>query len=120
MSDTVSDEGRVASSAGSLSEFLVQMETLPPADFPPDERAELLRAEAARARELASAGMLARLWRVAGRRANVVIWRATTTAALHEALESLPLFPYLDIQVVPLSRHPNDPALAAGRSAPMP
>jgi muconolactone delta-isomerase len=28
---------------------------------------------------------------------------------LHEALASLPLFPYLDIEVIPLSRHPNDP-----------
>jgi muconolactone D-isomerase len=99
---------------GPTSEFLVRMENLLPVAFPPDERARLLRAEAVRARELASAGILLRLWRVAGRRANVGIWRATTAAELHDALESLPLFPYLDIQVVPLSGHPNDPMLAAG------
>jgi muconolactone D-isomerase len=52
---------------------------------------------------------LIRLWRVTGRRANVGIWRAPTTAALHDALASLPLFPYLDIEVIPLARHPNDP-----------
>ena len=40
---------------------------------------------------------------------NVGIWRATTTEELHQALESLPLFPYLDIEVIPLSQHPNDP-----------
>ena len=72
-------------------------------------RAELFRAEAARARELASAGILVRLWRVTGRRANVGIWRAASTAALHDALASLPLFPYLDIQDTPLPRPPNDP-----------
>ncbi len=94
---------------GATSEFLVQMENLLPAGFPPAERAELFRAEAARARELASAGILVRLWRVTGRRANVGIWRAASTAALHDALASLPLFPYLDIQVTPHARHPNDP-----------
>jgi muconolactone D-isomerase len=120
MSDTASVEDQDGSSGGSTSEFLVQMENRLPADFPPDQRAELLRAEGARARELASAGTLVRLWRVTGRRANVGIWRAATTGALHEALESLPLFPYLDINVVPLSCHPNDPALAAGRPTPVP
>jgi muconolactone D-isomerase len=93
-----------------MSEFLVQMENLIPYDFPPQQRAELFAAEAARARELHAAGVLVRLWRVAGRRANVGIWRAPTTAALHDALESLPLFPHLDIQVTALGRHPNDPA----------
>ena len=94
---------------GATSEFLVRMENLLPAGFLAQERAELLRAEAARASELAAAGILIRLWRVTGRRANVGIWRAPTTAALHDALASLPLFPYLDIEVIPLARHPNDP-----------
>jgi muconolactone D-isomerase len=85
------------------------MENLLPASLPPEERTQLLQAEAARARELAAAGILVRLWRMTGRRANAGIWRATTTGELHQALESLPLFPYLDIEVIPLSQHPNDP-----------
>lgn len=99
----------LGSAGKSTSEFLVQMENLLPASLSDEERAQLLRAEATRARELASAGILVRLWRVTGRRANVGIWRAATTGELHDALESLPLFPYLDIEVIPLSRHPNDP-----------
>lgn len=119
MSDAASFEYPAARPGGGSrwSEFLVQMENRLPADFPPDERARLLRAEAARARQLGSDGILLRLWRVTGRRANVGIWRAQTTGALHEALESLPLFPYLDIQVIALSGHPNDPASAAGEAA---
>ena len=97
------------SAGGSTSEFLVRMEILLPASLPAEERAQLLRAEAARAHQLAAAGILIRLWRVTGRRANVGIWRAATAGELHDALESLPLFPYLDIEVIPLSRHPNDP-----------
>ena len=33
-----------------------------------------------------------------------------TARALHDALTSLPLWPYMHIEVVPLARHPNDPA----------
>jgi muconolactone D-isomerase len=102
-------EPDLAGTGGSTSEFLVRMENLLPAGMPADERARLVNAEGVRARELAAAGILLRLWRVAGRRANVGIWRARTTAELHDALASLPLFPYLDIEVIPLSGHPNDP-----------
>jgi muconolactone D-isomerase len=120
VSDTASVEEPFGLLGASPSEFLVQMENRLPADFPPDQRAELLAAEAVRARELAEAGILVRLWRVTGRRANVGIWRAPTCGALHEALESLPLFPHLDIQVIPISGHPNDPELAALSSSPVP
>jgi muconolactone delta-isomerase len=70
---------------------------------------ELLEKEAARARQLAAAGILRRLWRVPGRRANWGIWVAATTDELHAALASLPLFPYMSITVHPLATHPNDP-----------
>jgi muconolactone delta-isomerase len=70
---------------------------------------ELLAKEAERARQLAEAGVLRRLWRVPGRRANWGIWVASSIDELHEALASLPLFPYLTITVHPLASHPNDP-----------
>ena len=66
--------------------------------------------EANRARELASTGILIRLWRVPGRLENWGIWKAETADQLHEAFVSLPLFPYLVITVHPLASHPNDPA----------
>jgi len=69
----------------------------------------LLEKEAERARQLAAAGILRRLWRVPGRRANWGIWVAATTDELHAALASLPLFPYMSITVHPLATHPNDP-----------
>jgi muconolactone D-isomerase len=112
VSGAASVEEQFEQLGGSSSEFLVQMENRLPADFPPDRRAELVAAEAVRARELAEAGILVRLWRVTGRRANVGIWRAPTCGTLHEALESLPLFPWLEIQVTPVSAHPNDPELS--------
>jgi muconolactone D-isomerase len=65
--------------------------------------------EAARARELAAAGVLRRLWRIPGRWANWGVWSAADAGALHEALSSLPFFPYMEITVHPLAPHPNDP-----------
>jgi muconolactone delta-isomerase len=75
-----------------------------------EEREKQLREqEAARSRELAQQGVLLRLWRVPGRRANWGIWRAEDCDQLHTAFVSLPLFSYLTITVHPLASHPNDP-----------
>lgn len=73
-------------------------------------RAALTEAEAARARELADAGTLVKLWRIPGQRANWGVWSTPDADALHEALCSLPLWPWAEVTVHPLARHPNDPA----------
>lgn len=91
-------------------EFLVQMAIELPVELDEHEQARLTRAEAARARELADDGRLRRLWRVPGQRANWGLWEAPDATALHEALTSLPLWPWARIEVHPTARHPNDPA----------
>lgn len=91
-------------------EFLVHMEVGLPPDLPDDEVARLYEAEAARTADLARDGTLVRLWRIPGRRANVGLWSAGDATGLHATLSSLPLWPYLDIEVDALARHPNDPA----------
>jgi muconolactone D-isomerase len=95
-------------------EFLVHIGiTLPPA-MPAEERQRLYAAEAVQAAALASEGRLVRLWRLPGRAANWGLWRARDATELHEALTSLPLWPFMDIEVTALARHPNDPAGTAG------
>ncbi|MBK5002423.1 muconolactone delta-isomerase [Pseudomonas sp. S31] len=79
-----------------------------PADMPPEQVQELRRRETARAQELQRAGTLRHLWRVAGKVANVSVWDVADNDEFHEVLSSLALFPYFDIQVIPLSRHPSD------------
>jgi len=74
-----------------------------------EQEKQLREKEAARSRELAEQGILLRLWRVPGRRANWGIWRANDCDQLHDAFVSLPLFQYLTITVHPLASHPNDP-----------
>jgi muconolactone D-isomerase len=94
-------------------EFLVSVEIDWPADGDPELRERLFAAELERGRELARAGTMKRLWRVPGRWANWGLWEAPDATALHEALSSLPLWPWMSIHVHPLARHPNDPSAMA-------
>lgn len=90
-------------------EFLVAIDVRLPPDTDPARKAELVAAEAIRAKELSAVGTITRLWRIPGRWANVGIWRAEDATQLHEAISSLPLYPWLDVDVTPLAQHPSDP-----------
>jgi muconolactone D-isomerase len=87
-------------------EFLVNIDVRTPHDLDPDELAALQAAENARARELMADGALKRIWRIPGRRSNVSLYEAPDATALHAALTSLPLWPYMEIDVRPLAVHP--------------
>ena len=89
-------------------EFLVRSENRLPPDTAPERRAELRAGERARAMELRAEGVLKRLWRVPGRNATVGLYEAPDPAALHEALMSLPMAPWLDVQVEALATHPQE------------
>lgn len=90
-------------------EFLVEISNGWPADGDPARAKELAAAESKRAAELAKDGVLRKLWRIPGTRQNVGLWEAADATALHQALSSLPFFPWLTITVRPLAAHPNDP-----------
>jgi muconolactone D-isomerase len=52
--------------------------------------------------------VLKRLWRVPGRNATVGLYEADDPAALHDALMSLPMAPWLDVHVEALATHPQE------------
>jgi muconolactone D-isomerase len=87
-------------------EFLVRIEVRLPEDISDVERADLAAREVARGRALQDAGTIARIWRIPGRYANVAVWKAADATELHELLTSLPLFPWMDVDVEPLALHP--------------
>ncbi len=96
-------------------EFLVHIEVEWPADGDPAELARLTAAERERGNELGAAGTIRRMWRVPGRRANWGLWEAEDATALHAAIASLPFFPFLNVEVIPLAAHPTDPERPSGR-----
>ncbi len=92
--------------------FLVRIDVgLDPA-LDPRARQELLDAERKRGEELKAEGLIVDMWRIPGRIANYGLWSAPSPTALHEALSSLPVFPYTSIDVTALAAHSltNDPS----------
>lgn len=59
-----------------------------------------------RGRELRAAGILRNVWRLPGQKANVGIWSARDADQLTEALQSLPIWPLITLEVTPLATHP--------------
>jgi muconolactone D-isomerase len=92
-------------------DFLVEIAVALPAGMPAAERAALLEHERQRGSELRAAGKLNRIWRLPGRLANIGIWTAPDAEALHSALISLPVWPYAEITVTVLARHPLEEVL---------
>jgi muconolactone D-isomerase len=90
-------------------EFLVHQNNRMPTDEASLRlREELRAAERMRAKELREAGILIRLWRVPGTRDAIGLYEAEDATVLHDALSSLPLFPWLEISVQPLATHPQE------------
>ena len=87
-------------------EFLVRIDIDLPADVTEPRRSELLEAEAKRGRELIASGALRRIWRVPGRWANVSLYEVSDATELHALITSLPLWPWMDVQVEALATHP--------------
>ncbi len=87
--------------------FHVRMEVRIPHDLPAEQANELKTREKAVAQDIQRRGKWPHLWRVAGRYANISIFDVADADELHALLSSLPLFPFLDIQVTPLARHPS-------------
>lgn len=87
--------------------FKVSMTVSLPHTMARDEVDQLKATERALAQELQRSGKWRHLWRVAGRYANVSIFDVADNTELHDLLMSLPLFPYMQIEVEALCRHPS-------------
>lgn len=87
--------------------FHVRMDVNLPADIDPDKAAQLKADEKARFQDLQRSGKWRHIWRVVGQYANYSIFDVDSNAELHDLLLSLPLFPYMRIEIEPLCRHPS-------------
>jgi len=87
--------------------FHVRMNVNLPIDMPADQAAQLKQTEKTLAQRLQQEGKWRHLWRIAGQYANISIFDVGSVDELHTLLTSLPLFPYMQIEVMPLCRHPS-------------
>lgn len=87
--------------------FHVRMEVHIPHDLPAEQANEIRAREKSVAQEIQRRGKWPHLWRIAGRYANISIFDVADADELHTLLSGLPLFPFMDIEVVPLARHPS-------------
>ncbi|TDF84031.1 muconolactone Delta-isomerase [Pseudomonas sp. H9] len=87
--------------------FHVKMTVKLPLDMPADTAAALKANEKALAQRLQQEGTWRHLWRIAGHYANYSVFDVPSVEALHDTLMQLPLFPYMDIEIDGLCRHPS-------------
>ena len=86
--------------------FMCKIDVTLPPEMPQAAKDDLRKRENARAEELIAQGTMVRIWRIVGRVANFSLWEAPTLESLHETLGSMPMFPYMKIDVTPLIDHP--------------
>jgi muconolactone D-isomerase len=86
-------------------EFLLKITVRLPHDMTASARAQLVAAERVRGAELTASGTIRAIWRIPGQFANYAIWSSPSATELHEAITSLPMWPYIDAHVTPLARH---------------
>ncbi|WP_157271209.1 muconolactone Delta-isomerase [Azohydromonas aeria] len=87
--------------------FQVRMDVRLPHDMPADKAEALKQTERERAQQLQRDGTWRHLWRVAGRYANVSVFDVASADELHQVLSTLPLFPFMQVEVTALCRHPS-------------
>ena len=88
--------------------FHVRMDVRLPHDLDAEARADIVAREKAYAQDLQRAGKWPHLWRVVGEYANISIFDVNSNDELHDLLSGLPLFPFMDVKVMPLATHPSD------------
>lgn len=86
--------------------FQVFMQIKIPHDVDQEHIRNLSAAEIKIAEQLQRQGKWRHLWRVAGKWANISIFDVDSIDELHEILSTLPLFPFMALEVTPLCKHP--------------
>ncbi|MBB1156343.1 MULTISPECIES: muconolactone Delta-isomerase [Amycolatopsis] len=87
--------------------YHVRMDVRIPPDLDPAVRDALIAREKEYSQQLQRSGKWPHIWRIAGEYANYSVLDVADHDELHQILSNLPLFPYMDIQVTALARHPS-------------
>ncbi|MCM2349283.1 MAG: muconolactone Delta-isomerase [Bacteriovoracaceae bacterium] len=87
--------------------FHVKMTVNIPSTVKVEVADELKKKEREFSQKLQKEGKWKHIWRIAGHYANYSIFDVKDNEELHELLMQLPLFPYMEIEVNALCKHPS-------------
>jgi muconolactone D-isomerase len=87
--------------------FKVQMTVNIPFEMPADTANAIKLEEKQYSQALQKSGKWLHIWRVVGKYENVSIFDVQDNDELHQILSGLPLFPYMEMEVTALCRHPS-------------
>jgi muconolactone D-isomerase len=87
--------------------FHVSINVRIPSGTDPQTLKELSEREHERAKELQLQRKWTHLWRVASKYANISVFDVADPAELHEILNSLPLYQFMEVEVTALCKHPG-------------
>ena len=87
--------------------YCVEMDVVVPHDVDAEKFERLKAAEKAVSQKLQQEGKWRHLWRIAGRYANISIFDVADNDELHALRSGLPLFPFMQMKITPLARHPS-------------
>ncbi|SJM73007.1 muconolactone Delta-isomerase [Psychrobacter piechaudii] len=87
--------------------FHVRMDVLIPTTMDPAVVDKLKAEEKAISQKLQQQGKWRHIWRLAGEYSNFSIFDVESNQELHEIMMSLPLYPFMKVEVTPLLRHPS-------------
>jgi len=87
--------------------YLVHMQVELPPDMPAETAQDIKARETAYSQALQREGKWPHLWRVVGEYANYSVFDVGSHDELHALLSGLPLYPYMQIKVTPLAKHPS-------------
>ena len=85
--------------------FQVRMDVNIPRDLPVEQANEIKAVEKAYSQELQRQGKWRHIWRITGQYSNISIFDVESNEELHNLLQGLPLYPYMNIEVMALIRH---------------
>ncbi|WP_413998596.1 muconolactone Delta-isomerase family protein [Flavobacterium sp. W1B] len=87
--------------------YLVEMDVHIPESWNEEKLQDYITREKACSQGHQKSGKWVYLWRVAGQYSNVSVLDVESPDELHKIISSLPLFPYMTINVKSLCKHPN-------------
>ncbi|VXB93294.1 muconolactone Delta-isomerase [Citricoccus sp. K5] len=87
--------------------FLARMDVTFPESMTEETKADFQVKEKEYSGNLQREGRMRDIWRVVGEYANYSVYDVADNDELHTILSGFPMYPYMDIKVTPLAKHPN-------------